>query len=474
MRIWSRLLAGLALALAGLLLADPPAQALPSFAAQTGQPCTACHIGGFGPQLTPLGTAFKIGGYTQRGGEGWQSYFPLSAMVQTSFNHTGAGVPSNTAPFGPNNNFSLDQVSGFLAGGIGEHTGGFVQFTYSNVSNASNLDNTDLRPYTTTFDIGGSELRIGTTVNNNPTVQDPYNSTFAWGYPYIASKLGPTPAASPVLATGFNTNSIGYTVYAWYDHSLYLEAGAYTTPSSWALARFGDDLGAGAIQGAAPYARVAYQWQWNAQAAHIGAVFMQANVNPQLVDPTDPTGLTLIPFKSSNMNAQDRYTDFAFDAGYQWLGDGTHIVTLQGIYTHENQALNASSSGTGFGPNYSLNQFRMDASYWYQNTYGVTFAWQTTWGPANPVLYPGVDATGAAIPITGSANNKPNNNAFIIEADWVPFGKQDSWGSPWVNLKLGIQYTIYTQFNGGFKNYDGAGRNTGDNNTLFLFAWMAF
>ena len=43
-----------------------------------------------------------------------------------------------------------------------------------------------------------------------------------------------------------------------------------------------------------------------------------------------------------------------------------------------------------------------------------------------------------------------------------------------MNLKLGIQYTIYTQFNGGFKNYDGAGRNAGDNNTLFLFAWLVF
>ena len=92
MRIWSRLLAGLALAVAGLLAADPPARAIPNFAAQTGQPCTACHIGAYGPQLTPLGRAFKIGGYTQRGGEGWQSYVPLSAMVLTSFNNTGAGV----------------------------------------------------------------------------------------------------------------------------------------------------------------------------------------------------------------------------------------------------------------------------------------------------------------------------------------------------------------------------------------------
>ena len=43
-----------------LILQRKPAHALPSFAAQTGQPCTACHIGGFGPQLTPLGRAFKI------------------------------------------------------------------------------------------------------------------------------------------------------------------------------------------------------------------------------------------------------------------------------------------------------------------------------------------------------------------------------------------------------------------------------
>jgi hypothetical protein len=48
------------------------------------------HIGGYGPQLTPLGRAFKIGGYTQTGGEGWQASVSLSAMVLTSFNVFGA------------------------------------------------------------------------------------------------------------------------------------------------------------------------------------------------------------------------------------------------------------------------------------------------------------------------------------------------------------------------------------------------
>ena len=52
MRTRSKLLACLLLAVVALLLADPPAKAIPAFATQTGQPCTACHIGAYGPQLT--------------------------------------------------------------------------------------------------------------------------------------------------------------------------------------------------------------------------------------------------------------------------------------------------------------------------------------------------------------------------------------------------------------------------------------
>ncbi|MBI2734436.1 MAG: hypothetical protein HYX44_14390 [Aquabacterium sp.] len=37
------------------------AQAVPSFARQTGQDCAACHIGAYGPQLTPFGIKFKLG-----------------------------------------------------------------------------------------------------------------------------------------------------------------------------------------------------------------------------------------------------------------------------------------------------------------------------------------------------------------------------------------------------------------------------
>lgn len=48
------------------------------------------------------------------------------------------------------------------------------------------------------------------------------------------------------------------------------------------------------------------------------------------------------------------------------------------------------------------------------------------------------------------------------------------WAGPFVNLKLRIQYTLYTQFNGGTSNYDGFGRAASDNNALYMFAWLIF
>ena len=50
--------------------------------------------------------------------------------------------------------------------------------------------------------------------------------------------------------------------------------------------------------------------------------------------------------------------------------------------------------------------------------------------------------------------------------------RADSRFGPWVNLNLGVQYTLYTQFNGGTSNYDGSGRAASDNNVLYVFAWL--
>jgi hypothetical protein len=450
---------GLLLLLSALMLAaaSRPAGAVPSFAAQTGQPCSACHVGAFGPQLTPLGRAFKIGGYTQTGGDGPLSQIPLAGFVLNSFTHTNTSQPQPAAPdFGRNNNFALDQISLFFAGRITDYAGAFVQGTYDGVGHAFFLDNTDLR-LTTPLDLHGTEVRVGLSVNNGPTVQDPYNSTFAWIFPFATSALAPTPTAQPLLAGGLIGNSVGATVYAWYDRHLYIEGGLYNTYGLTLLNLTGATLGPGATANPAPYGRMAYEWNWNGQSAHIGTVVLYSNLSPANGERSVDTTF-----------GRDSYTDVAVDGGYQFLGDGTHTATVDAIYTHEGQNLQASTGlGASSAPGNHLNQVRLNLTYFYQSTYGINLGWQNTWGNANPALF-------APEPISGSANGKPNSNSFVIEADWVPFGKAESWGRPLANLKLGIQYTIYTMFNGGTKNYDGFGDNASGNNTLFLYAWLAF
>ena len=40
--------------------------------------------------------------------------------------------------------------------------------------------------------------------------------------------------------------------------------------------------------------------------------------------------------------------------------------------------------------------------------------------------------------------------------------------------QAGVQYTMYSQFNGASKDYDGLGHNASDNNTLRVFTWFAY
>src|SRR6516165_1323784 len=109
-----RQFAGSLLLLTALILTAGRAQALPAFAAQTSQHCTACHVGGFGPQLTPLGREFKIEGYTLRNGT--EFTVPVSVMTVASYLHTAKDVAFPPAPgYGANDNLAVDKQSVFLA-----------------------------------------------------------------------------------------------------------------------------------------------------------------------------------------------------------------------------------------------------------------------------------------------------------------------------------------------------------------------
>jgi len=451
--------AAFALALAAFagLFGARPARAVPSFAAQTGQPCAMCHIGAFGPQLTPFGRAFKIGGYTQDGGQGPAAHIPLAAFILSSFTRTQGSQPTPPADhFNTNDNPALDQISLFLAGRASDNVGAFIQGTYSGIDQSIVLDNSDLR-LTREFPVADTSLRVGLSLNSGPTVQDPYNSTPAWIFPFASSVLAPTPAAAPLLDGGLLGNSVGLTAYAWYDRSVYAEAGAYGTRSPSLLQITGDSLGPGATAQPAPYVRLAYEWNWNGQSAHIGALALAASLEPAIAS----------RFADGSFG-HDRYVDLAVDGGYQFLGSGRHVATADLLLLHENRSLDGSvGMGIASRADGNLTEARATFTYYFDATYGVTFGVHALTGSADPVLY-------APAPVTGSRSGRPDTTDFVIEADWIPFGKADSWAAPFANLKLGAQYTAYTKFNGGTGNYDGFGRSASANDTLYLYAWLAF
>ncbi|PYO37492.1 MAG: cytochrome C, partial [Gemmatimonadetes bacterium] len=200
----------IAAAIAGLvLIRTAPARAdgggTPAFARQTGLACSACHT--HYPELTATGRAFKLNGYVYRRSDSLQATNPggqqnlllnlvppISIMLQTSFTSTQKAQPNaqNGTILFP------DQMSLFVGGEVTPHVGGFLQVTFDPQSGQLGIDNADFR-YAGHTTVLNKRTTFGFSLNNNPTVQDLWNSTPAWGFPYGSSAAAPTPAAAAMI-----------------------------------------------------------------------------------------------------------------------------------------------------------------------------------------------------------------------------------------------------------------------------------
>jgi hypothetical protein len=422
-----------------------PAQALPSYARQTGQTCAMCHTGL--PELTPLGREFKLNGYVQGGGqETWMP--PIAAMVQTGFTNTGAGQPGANQHFGPNNNLSVDQASLFYGGAIwaDQGLGAFIQGTYDGVHRQFHWDNTDIRlaRQATLFD---SDLTYGLTVNNNPTVQDVWNTTPAWRYPFFSAFLAPTPAAHSLIDGSVGQQVVGLGGYAWWNHMVYAEISGYRTLSFSTERTLGiPATGTSSFSGIAPYWRLAVEPSWGPHSLELGTFGVYAEIHPGRV----------------TTNGTDKITDVGFDTQYQY-NQNPNSVGVQLSYIREFQNLHATFGlGGSSNSHNTLDTFRAKASYFYDHVYGLN------------VSYFNISGTTDALLNSGSANGSPNSDGWIFEANYIPFSNGGPSWWPWLNTRLGLQYTLYNRFDGGSKNFDGAGRNASQNNTLYFYALIAF
>ncbi len=471
-QICHRLAAGFA-AILILCLHTSTVQAVPSFARQTGMACSACHT--VFPELTPFGREFKLHGYVidnikqikgvamdQRETLSLNSVPPLSVMLQVSYTHTATALPDSQVSKALAKDGEVlfpQQASFFYAGKIADNLGAFVQLTYDGVEDHFGLDNTDIR-YARYFSLGGGEanntsaapaaeahsLLYGITLNNNPTVQDPWNSTAAWGFPYSGSSVAPTPNASTKLDSGgggVGQNAAGVGAYLWFDDALYAELSFYGAAKTGGTHPL-DSMQSQVLQGVMPYWRLGYEYRWERNSLFVGTYGAVASVQPG-------NGLAL-------RGPADRYTDVAADAQYQYIGED-HLVTVLATYIHENQSLDSSlANGLASNPSDNLKTLKATVEYSYQRRIGGALGLFSTTGSTDALLYP---STGD---VSGSATGNPASRGYIAEINYLP----------WLNTKLQLQYVGYSKFNGASTDYAGIGRNASGNNTAYLLVWLNF
>jgi hypothetical protein len=430
-----------------LMSGSKDALAVPSFARQTGLACEACHT--VFPELTPFGRAFKLNGYLidnlpqVKGVTAEQKETlllnwlpPLSVQFIASYTRFKTALPDPGGGVSQNGTVQFpEEASLFYAGRIAPKLGAFIQLTFDNNDDKVGWDNTDIRFADQTILGENKPLTWGTSANNSPTVQDPWNSTPAWHYPFSqTSSLAPAPVATTQLDGIGNGTVAGLTAYAYWNNLIYLEFGGYAAaPHGLGGSPLNSAFPDSTVHGFSPYWRVAAQPQWGRNSLEVGLVGFADQLTPAGANVTSgPT---------------DRYRDTGLDAQYQYIGDD-HIFSAQFMYIYERQSLNATLPAD---PSNTLRSLRTGASYFYQRQWGGSVGYFSTTGNTNPALY-------------ATSTGSPNTTWWAIEADYLP----------WLNVKLAIQYQIYTKFNGASSNYNGTGRNASDNNTLYVFAWIAF
>jgi len=369
-----------------LLLLSFNAQAVPSYARQTGLACASCHT--IFPELTPFGRSFKLNGYTLTGlkqieaqptssasGVKINEIAPMSAMLQANIINSNS---ANTYQFP--GEFSL-----FFAGEISPNMGSFIQMTMAPPEGVYNfeMDNTDIR-----YANRKGDLTYGVTVNNSPTVQDLWNSTPVWGYPFTGGAALP----QPLIADGLGQTVMGLGAYVQTANGLYAELTLYNPTEAGAVDSPGGAL-ATTLKEGSPYVRVAWQKGFSGgNNLMVGAYGMQSTL--------DLAGAT------------DKVTDMTIDSQYEHHLKGGNMISAHASYTNEK-----TDAGIGGSTSNTLNALRLDATY-HMGSHSM-------------------------LAIGYAANDNVNDDQAITAQYSV---------LPWQNTKLTAQYVHYNKSAAGEKD----------------------
>lgn len=449
-----------------LMLVSTPAQAVASFARQTGLACEACHT--IPPELTAFGRRFKLNAYTlttrpplvsdiddHKRNTVWLIDIPgISALVQATYNHWDRAPPDSTQPSpakAQSDSLQFPQQFSFMyAGAVSDKFGAWLQVTYLQNGGTFGIDNTELRYADHT---ANNDWLWGVTLNNNPSFQDVWNTGEAYGIPYFPTQtlwsavtpIGGASLRRPIF-TQFPGLSAGLGAYVWYKDSWYFELSDYKAAKSGSGAATLDsgnlNLGGGTIDNFAPYWRAGYERNWGHNSAFIGTSGMYVKFVPY-----EFSGQTVNP------GFVNRYTDVSVDWQYQYNGEH-NIFSLLGHYTHETQENDPGLVPTYFSNSTDhLSETQVTAEYFRDRHFGGLVSFRRATGTTDVAFNGG----------TGS----PGNQFWVFELDYLP----------WFNVRFLLQYNAYQVVHNNQNPFFLAGSpnpKASDNNTWVLGLWMDF
>ena len=443
-----------------VLTASQKSEAVPSFARQLKKPCTACHT--IWPELNAYGRQFKVKAYTDASPD-WGTIhkdrldlftvFPLSVHIlyrpyQMDSDGTAMG------PKGPVNNTELQNAHIILAGRIYKYAGIFTQTSGAKAMKWGIFKLGFWHP------IAGNPVQI-LFFRGLATSSDPFASLGGWD-----RNFNSTDAAIPwVLAKGWTGGIWGGDNYGialdGFLHlpistsgSLYwdltgLRSGAPETDADLLGNADLSEIPSNPFTGGTPtgtvdntqqpvggYARLAWDQKLSNGWVTFGGMLYSA--------PTDVENPTTGTFGRTRIVRE--YIDASTELDY-----GMHSMVLgRAIYGHgEESGLTpfgaVAGSGLGPGDKRRFDGGAVEASYWYDRTYGVV----------------------------GGYNFVSNHD--VQAADWDPAGRQGSWYAsvnylPMLNVKVQLEYAeTLTDYVAGNSLTDGNGHASPSNETDHLY-----
>ncbi|HTU47691.1 MAG TPA: hypothetical protein VMF91_21720 [Bryobacteraceae bacterium] len=248
------------------------------------------------------------------------------------------------------------------------------------------------------FHPGNHELLVGVDSNNDPTVQDVWNTVPSWGYPFYGSPQSLGAPGSPMIASlGQQTGSVG--VYALFDRQFYAEVSMYRVGTGffrWMTTGTNFQSGAEYLKGFNPYWRAYWTKELGPQVFMVGTFGMHSNIYPDSSSPSGPT---------------DTFSDNGFDSQYQYLGEKNKL-TLRGSYIYEQQSWNGSFPlGAVSNPKGNLKTLNLSGSYALRDAWTFTGGYFLSNGSSNADVYGVTNPSGVQL------SDKPNTSGYILQVD---------------------------------------------------------